>query len=74
MGNEVAKAFVQMMPRNVALSTLDLVSTGITPAGIRALLDGLKTSTAHPYLVLFADGLPHLQATSWEQKGQLNAP
>ena len=74
LGDETAKAFAEMMPRNVPLSTLDLVSTGTTPVGIRALLDGLKISTANPYLVLFADGLPHLQATSWEQKGRPNAP
>ena len=44
------------------------------PKGLDALLAGLKASVANPYLVLFCEGLPHLQATSWEQKGQPNAP
>ena len=74
LGDETAQAFADAMPHNVALSTLDLVSTGTTPAGISALREGLKVSTANPYLVLFADGLPHLQATSWELKGRPNAP
>ncbi len=62
------------MPNNRALSTLDLVSTGVSPLGLAALRAGLKVSTANPYLVLFADGLPHLQATSWQEKGQRDAP
>ena len=74
MGDATAHAFAALMPRNRALATLDLTSTGISAAGIAALLSGLKASTANPYLVIFADGLPHLQATSWEQKGQANAP
>ena len=61
MGDEGARAFAELMPRNVALSTLDLVSTGITAVGIAALRAGLATSTANPYLVLFAEGFPHLQ-------------
>jgi hypothetical protein len=74
MGDETARAFAEMMPKNIPLATLDLVSTGTTSAGIAALLAGLKLSTARPYLVVFADGLPHLQATSWEQQGKANAP
>ena len=74
MGDETATAFAEMMPKNRALATLDLVSTGVTSTGLARLLAGLKASIAHPYLVIFCDGLPHLQATSWEQKGQPNAP
>ena len=62
------------MPKNVALATLDLLSNGVTAAGRAALLAGLKVSTANPYLVLFEDGLPHQQATSWQEKGKENAP
>ena len=74
LGDGTAKAFAGMMPRNTALSTLDLTATGITAAGVTALKAGLKASTANPYLVLFADGLPHLQWTSWQEKGKENAP
>lgn len=74
MGDEVARAFAETMSKNAALGTLDLVSTGISPAGTAALLAGLKVSTAGFYLIVFAEGFPHLQATSWEQKGRPNAP
>ena len=56
------------------LATLDLVSTGTTSTGRDALLAGLKASTANPYLVIFAEGLQHFQATSWGEKGKPNAP
>ena len=74
MGDQTAKAFADMMPKNHALATLDLVSTGTTSTGRDALLAGLKESTANPYLVIFAEGLPHFQATSWGEKGKPNAP
>ena len=74
MGDETARAFAELMPKNFALSTLDLLSTGVSESGRAALVGGLKVSRANPYLLLYADGLPHLQATSWQQKGQADAP
>ena len=46
----------------------------ITPDGAQALLGGLKRSSSNPYLVLFVEHVPHMQATSWEQQGRPNAP
>ena len=74
IGDEGARSFAGLMPNNRALSTLDLSSNGISPEGSSALLTGLKSSTANPYLLLFVEHVPHMQATSWEQKGRLNAP
>ena len=73
-GTSVEEAFKPSFPKNHALATLDLVSTGTTSTGRDALLAGLKESTANPYLVIFAEGLPHFQATSWGEKGKPNAP
>ena len=42
--------------------------------GRQALREGLKVARANPYLVLFEDGFPQQQTTSWEAKGQQNAP
>ena len=74
LGDEGARAFAELMPHSRALSTLDLSSNGISPVGTATLLRGLKASTANPYLVLFVEHVPHMQATSWEQKGRPNAP
>ena len=56
------------------LSTLDLISNGISEVGRQALRDGLAKAKANPYLVLFEDGMPYEQTTSWKAKGQENAP
>ena len=40
----------------------------------QVLRDGLKLARANPYLVVFEDGFPYQQTTSWEAKGQPNAP
>ncbi len=74
LGDDGAWAFASLMPNSRALSTLDLSSNGITPAGAQVLLEGLKRSSSHPYLVLFVEHVPHMQATSWEQQGRQNAP
>ena len=74
LGDTGARAFAELMPNNRALSTLDLSSNGISPAGAATLMEGLKVSTANPYLVLFVEHVPHMQATSWAQKGMPNAP
>lgn len=74
IGDLGAKEFTTMMPHNWQLQTLDLISNGMSDVGKDALVKGLASSTARPYLVLFADGLPHQQATSWEQQGKPNAP
>ena len=74
MGDEGAKAFADLMPRNMPLSTLDLLTNGLTAAGTRAIEEGLKVATGRPYLLVYADGLPHLQLTSWQQQGKEDAP
>ena len=74
IGDEGAKAFVAMMPRNMVLSTLDLLDNGITTTGSTELKMGLQKAQARPYLLLYEDGMPHQQWTSWQQKGQREAP
>ena len=74
VGDAGAASFAALMPKSVPLSTLDLISNGITDAGRQSLREGLAKARANPYLVLFEDGFPHQQTTSWEAKGQPNAP
>eukprot|EP00316_Scyphosphaera_apsteinii_P005390 CAMPEP_0119315310 /NCGR_PEP_ID=MMETSP1333-20130426/35297_1 /TAXON_ID=418940 /ORGANISM="Scyphosphaera apsteinii, Strain RCC1455" /LENGTH=268 /DNA_ID=CAMNT_0007320627 /DNA_START=53 /DNA_END=859 /DNA_ORIENTATION=+ len=74
MGDDGAKDFAAAMTRNKALGTLDLLGNGVTSVGREALMSGLKSSTAGFYLVLFEDGLPHQQWTSWQAKGKDEAP
>jgi len=74
LGDAGAKAFAELMPVNRVLSTLDLSSNGVSPAGAATLLAGLKVAIARPYLLLFVEHVPHMQATSWEQQGHANAP
>jgi len=74
LGDEGARAFAELMPRSRVLSTLDLSQNGITPSGSARLMQGLKEATSRPYLLLFVEHVPHMQATSWEQQGHPNAP
>ena len=74
IGDAGAVALADAMPHNGALSTLDLIGNEIGTKGRSALINGLHDSVANPYLVLFEDGLPHQQWTSWQQKGKADAP
>jgi Ran GTPase-activating protein (RanGAP) involved in mRNA processing and transport len=75
MGDAGARAFAEIMPENKPLATLDLLNTGVSDAGRADLRAGLAKSRANPYLVIFEDGIgPHQQRTSWEEKGQADAP
>ena len=75
MGDRGARAFAALLPTNKPLSTLDLLNTGVSAEGRALLREGLRKAASLPYMVLFEDAIgPHQQRTSWEEKGQKNAP